>query len=139
MRSTLTTIARVLAAVAAALALVAAVSGFATLAWTSEATIMVETWRTVGFFTFAALFAYLAARPASTALWLIVLGNKLVLTVSALALGPAASGAMTSALWDGLLVLLLAAGLSAKLIAAQQSAGGSRRSTAGYSTAISSE
>ena len=118
--------ARVLAAIAAALALLAAVSGIGVAAASPIDTVMVESWRTVGFFTFAALFAYLAFRPTSVTVWVIVLANKLVLTVTALLLGSATGGAMSGA-WDGALVLILAAGLVLVLMARRQSGEGAQR------------
>lgn len=119
--------ARILAAIASALALLAAVSGIGVAAASPSETVMVESWRTVGFFTFAALFAYLAFRPAqSVALWVIVLANKLVLTITALLLGSAA-GAATSAAWDGALVLILAVGLVLVLVARRRSGEGVQR------------
>ncbi|GAA1847007.1 hypothetical protein [Asanoa iriomotensis] len=95
--------ARVLAGVAAVLALGAFISGLDV----KDGTTMVEMWRTIGFATFAALFAYLAARPAAVGVWAIVLANKLALTIAAVAYG---SG--EAAIWDGILVVLLAAGLA---------------------------
>lgn len=79
---------------------------------------MVETWRAVGFMTFAALFAWLAVRPyASLTVWLIVLGNKLALTIIGLSFGGDVPGALQAALWDGVLVVLLGGGLIAAMIA----------------------
>ena len=48
---------------------------------TAKATLTVETWRVVGFFTFAALFGLLARRPNNRDVWNIVLANKLALSI----------------------------------------------------------
>lgn len=111
-------LARVLATIATVLAVGAGVTAAAALPAADPAVLMVETWRAVGFFTFAALFALLAARPlASPALWLIVLGNKLVLAVAGLGFGAGVAGALEAAAWDGAIVLLLGAGYAAAMVA----------------------
>lgn len=79
---------------------------------------MVEAWRVVGLFTFAALFTFLAVRPlASLTLWLIVLGNKLVLAIIGITLGAEVSGALEAAAWDGVLVVMLSAGFASATFA----------------------
>jgi len=123
MNSVLLTVARVLAAVAGLLALVAAISSIPATVAAGSGTAMVETWRTIGFFTFAALFGYLAVRPHSVGIWLIVLANKLALTIAALLFGPGADGAMTSALWDGALVVILGAGTTLALLSMRSKSG----------------
>jgi len=66
-------------AIAAALA---GLGGLADLTDTAKDTLAVETWRTVGFFTFSALFSLLAKKPdSSRELWGIIIANKLALTV----------------------------------------------------------
>ncbi|MEV0716379.1 hypothetical protein [Asanoa sp. NPDC050611] len=115
-------IARALAGVAALLALVAFASGVSAVAGAGDEAAMVETWRSVGFGTFAALFAYLAVRPAAVGLWVIVLANKLALTIAAVAYGSDVVGAVDSAIWDGALVVLLSAGLTLVLAARSASA-----------------
>lgn len=110
-------IARVLAGVAALLALGAFVAGISAVTEAGDDVAMVETWRSVGFATFAALFAYLALRPAAVGVWAIVLANKLALTIAAMAYGSDIAGATDSLIWDGVLVVLLAAGLTLVLAA----------------------
>lgn len=111
-------IAGIMAGVAAALAATAGATAAVALADADPAVLMVETWRAVGFFTFAALFVLLAARPlASPALWLIVIGNKLALAIAGLSFGPGIAGAPEAAAWDGAITLLLTAGFAAAMIA----------------------
>lgn len=114
-------VARSAAALAALLAAAAAAAAIPALAAAESEVLMVEVWRALGFATFAALFALLAVRPLlSIALWIIVLGNKIALTVVGLILGPAVPGAITAAAWDGVLVAILSAGLGAAVVARRE-------------------
>lgn len=71
---------------------------------------LAEAWRMVGFATFAALFVILAVTPrASTALWVVVIANKAVLSVSAGTWLSSAAGAGTALVWDAALTMLLVA------------------------------
>lgn len=109
------------AALAALLAAAAAVSAVPALYAAEPDELMVEVWRAVGFATFAALFVLLAVRPLqSVALWGIVLGNKVVLSVVGLVLGSAVPGALTAAAWDGALVAILSIGFAAALVARRE-------------------
>lgn len=75
-------IAKVLLWIAALAALAAAVSAWPDVTGASPDTKVVEAWRTIGFVTFAGLFALLAWRPLqSRGLWLVVILNKLALVV----------------------------------------------------------
>ncbi|HJP81487.1 MAG TPA: hypothetical protein VJ841_03790 [Candidatus Saccharimonadales bacterium] len=75
-------IAQIIMGVAALGAFGAGVSAFANVANASDATLVVETWRVIGFFTFAALFTLLAVKPETDkVVWWIVLLNKLALTI----------------------------------------------------------
>lgn len=113
-------ISSLLAAVASVLAILAAVSQALSLPAVGRATLEVETWRVVGLFTFAALFALLAFRPlVSPALWVIVIANKAALAVIGLVLGPEVPGALDAVVWDGALVVLLVAGFIASRVAAR--------------------
>lgn len=71
----------------------------------------VELWRVVGFATFAGLFAVLAVQGGRVppAVWLILIANKLVLTLTGLTLAGGASGAAQAVWWDGALTVLLVA------------------------------
>lgn len=73
------------------------------------ATRFVEIWRVVGFATFAGLFAVLAGRPTRipSGVWLVIIGNKLVLTVAGLFLATSTPGAAQAVGWDGALTVLL--------------------------------
>lgn len=111
-------VARSAAALAALLAAAATVSAAFALPAAESAVLMAEVWRALGFATFGALFVLLAARPLlSIALWGIVLGNKIALLGIGLALGSAVPGAITAAVWDGVLVLILSTGLAAAMVA----------------------
>ena len=80
-------IAKILLSITALLAMVAGVSAFATLSEVSKDTLVVETWRAIGFLTFAALFSILAFRPTmSRALWITVILNKVALTIAGIVL-----------------------------------------------------
>lgn len=79
---------RALMALAAMAAAIASLSSIGTVADAGPETRMVETWRMAGLATFAGLFALLAYRPMHYAgLWELVILNKLILTVVALAYG----------------------------------------------------
>ncbi|MCC6497312.1 MAG: hypothetical protein IT193_13750 [Propionibacteriaceae bacterium] len=73
------------------------------------ATRFVEIWRVVGFATFAGLFAVLAARTTeiSSGVWVVMIANKLVLTIAALSLAGTTPGAGQAVGWDGALTVLL--------------------------------
>lgn len=108
----------VLAALAAVLAILAGATSALSLASVDGSVLMAETWRAVGLFTFAGIFAFIAFRPmTSPALWLIVIANKLVLTAAALGLGAGIPGALEAVAWDGALVIILGAGFAASLLA----------------------
>lgn len=101
-----------------ALAILAALAGlgsFASLPAATTATLAVETWRAVGFVTFAALFGLLAKKPdTNRELWFIVLANKLALTlIGVLYLADGGIyGASDFVIFDGsITVLLIIAGV----------------------------
>jgi hypothetical protein len=91
---------------AAVLATVSAVPGALAADSVSR---FVEIWRVVGFATFAGLFAVLAARTTQvpSGVWLVVIANKLVLTIAGLTLAADTPGAAQAAGWDGALTVLL--------------------------------
>lgn len=94
------------------LALVASVSATAGVVVAPVDTRFVELWRVVGLITFTALFTLLAWRPVGqSALWCILSVSKAALTIAAIVIGPSVPGASDAALWDGLLTVLLVAGL----------------------------
>src|SRR5690606_34163570 len=67
-------------------AVTAALAAFVAVRDAGPETRMIETWRLVGLATFAGLFGLLAYRPRHYAgLWELVIFNKLILTVAALA------------------------------------------------------
>lgn len=104
-------ISQIIMAIAALSALSAGVGAFANVSDATDATKIVETWRLVGFFTFAALFALLAAKPKTDkAIWMIVVLNKLALTVAGAlfaAQGTAVAGVSDVLIFDGGLTLLI--------------------------------
>lgn len=105
------TIGKALVITAGVLALMAGVFGIKNITGATDATKMVETWRVVGFFTFSALFFLLGTKLVRVySLWLVVLLNKLALTVIGLAYGSSVNGAINSAAWDTTLTVLLLAG-----------------------------
>lgn len=119
--------ARCAGALAALLATAAGAAAIPALTSAPSEVLMVELWRALGFLTFAALFALLAARPLlSIALWVIVLGNKVALAIGGLILGQGVPGAMAAAAWDGVLVAILSAGLAAAVLARRGRDGRSR-------------
>jgi hypothetical protein len=105
------TVSRVAAITAAALALVAAVSAAAAVPFASTEVLVSELWRTVGLGTWVALFALLAVSPRLLPVWVIALSSKIALVISGLAIGSGTPGARDLVLWDGILSLILAAGL----------------------------
>lgn len=94
------------------LAILAGLAGLGNLADlpdTAKATLTVETWRVVGFFTFAALFGLLARRPQNRDVWNIVLANKLALSIIGvlyMAQG-GVQGASDLVIFDGTITVLL--------------------------------
>lgn len=104
-------IGKVLVIVAGILALMAGIFGIKNITGAADATKMVETWRVVGFFTFSALFFLLGTKLVRAySLWLVVLLNKLALTIIGFAYGANVTGAINSAAWDTTLTVLLVAG-----------------------------
>ena len=102
--------ARVLLVLAAAGALVAMISAIGTVADAGPATRMVETWRLLGFGTFAGLFALLAYRPRYYAgVWELAIANKFALALFGLAYGAGTKDASNVLASDGTLALLLVA------------------------------
>jgi hypothetical protein len=93
----------------AALALLAGVGSLSTVTQASAAVVVAELWRTIGFFTFAALFAFLAYNPrVSKVVWVIIIGNKLALFIAGLFLmGDTIAGASDLVIFDGGLAVLL--------------------------------
>ena len=93
----------------AALALLAGIGSISTVTQASASVVVAELWRTIGFFTFAALFAFLAYNPrVSRVVWAVIIGNKLALFVAGLLLtGNAVAGANDLVIFDGGLALLL--------------------------------
>jgi len=100
--------ARVLLVLAAAGALVAVISAIGSVADAGPATRMVETWRLLGFGTFAGLFALLAYRPRYYAgVWELAIANKFALALFGLAYGAGTKDASNVLTSDGTLALLL--------------------------------
>lgn len=88
----------------------AGLGGLADLVDTAKDTLAVETWRTVGFFTFAALFSLLAKKPNSSRdLWGIIIANKLALTIIGVLylIDGGIKGASDFVTFDGLVAVLL--------------------------------
>jgi hypothetical protein len=106
-------IVRVLLVIATVGAVGAAISQLPVVLAADGATTVVQTWRLYGFVLFAGLFALLAFRPlGNLTVWLLVIGNKLALTVTAFAYQAHGGIADTGQIivWDGgLTVVLLAA------------------------------
>lgn len=105
-------IAQIILGVISVSALLAGLGAIATVTRATEPMLVVETWRMVGFFTFAALFAILAQTPlANRPLWLVVILNKFALTLVGLTLigHPGVIGASDLVFFDGALTLLLVA------------------------------
>jgi hypothetical protein len=105
-------LAQILMYLAAASALFAGMGGIANVTAASDDTVVVELWRVIGFFTFAALFTALAYKPQSSkSLWAVVILNKLALSVAGLMLMSNSSiqGTGDLIIFDGGLTLLLIA------------------------------
>ena len=104
-------VAQIIMALAALSALGAGVGAFANVTDATDATKIVETWRLIGFFTFAALFALLAAKPKTdTAVWLIVLLNKFALTLAGIIFtiqDSSVAGLSDVLIFDGALTILI--------------------------------
>lgn len=95
---------------AAVSALLAGVGSITNITAAPDDTIVVETWRVIGFFTFAALFGMLARKPQSNkSLWIVVILNKLTLSIAGFILIGNASikGANDLVIFDGGLTILL--------------------------------
>ena len=109
-------VARVLLVLSSLAAVAAALGAWSVVADATSASAMAEAWRMVGYATFAALFALLAARPeASVGLWVVVLANKAVLATSAATWLASADGSAQAVVWDGALTIaVLAAFLLAR-------------------------
>lgn len=109
LRNNRTHIAQGILCLVAALALLAGIESTSTITQASASVVVAELWRTIGFFTFAALFAFLAYNPrVSKVVWAIIIGNKLALFVAGLLLmSNAVAGASDLVIFDGGLALLL--------------------------------
>ncbi|MFE6977838.1 hypothetical protein [Streptomyces sp. NPDC057682] len=117
---------RVLLAIATVGAVGAAIAQIQVVFDAGGATKVVETWRLYGFVVFAGLFALLAARPlGNLAVWLLVITNKLALTLTAVAYeahgGIVDTGTIIG--WDGGLTVLLLAAFAASRLGARPSVG----------------
>lgn len=103
---------RISQAILTALAIAAVLAGLASLAdlsSTTSDTRVVETWRTIGLFTFGALFGLLADKPAgNNGLWSVVIINKLTLTIAGIFyVSKDYAGAMDLVTFDGTITALL--------------------------------
>jgi hypothetical protein len=97
----------VLAAIGAVLAVAGAIEAVANATPTTR---VVETWRMLGFGTFAGIFLLLAYRPRIYAgIWELAILNKLALTVFAFSYGSQVDGATTALVADGAITLMLLA------------------------------
>ena len=119
-------LARILLIIATVGAVGAAVTQIQVVFDAGGATKVVETWRLYGFVVFAGLFALLAVKPlGNLAVWLLVIMNKLALTVTGLAYqahgGIADTGTVIT--WDGGLTVLLLAAFAVSRLGARPSAG----------------
>ncbi|MET8909449.1 hypothetical protein [Micromonospora sp. NPDC004551] len=119
-------LARILLIIATVSAFGAAVAQIQVVFDAGGATKVVETWRLYGFVVFAGLFALLAVRPlGNLTVWLLVIMNKLALTVTGLAYqahgGIAETGPIIT--WDGGLTVLLLAAFAVSRLGARPSAG----------------
>ena len=104
-----TTTARILLGLAATGAVVSAASGVGRTMDAGPATQAVEAWRTIGFGTFAGLFALLAWRPRGhRGVFEIIIANKAALAVLGLTILASADGASEFVLFDGILTIALA-------------------------------
>lgn len=91
-------------------AVLAGVAAVADIIDTPNEILVVETWRMVGLFTFAALFALLADKMQTNRdLWMVVIGNKVALTVAGglFLLQGGVDGAKDLLLFDGAITVLL--------------------------------
>lgn len=91
-------------------AVLAGLGSLADLLDTPKDTLAVETWRTVGFFTFAALFSLLAKKPdTNRELWGIVFANKLALSAIGILylVNGGIDGASDFVTFDGAITILL--------------------------------
>jgi hypothetical protein len=104
-----TQLARILLAIAAVAAAIAAVTDISTVVDADKQHTVVEMWRGYGLVLFAAAFALLAVAPlAFRGLWELVIFHKVALAVTALFLSDAAgTGSIIG--WDGGLAVLLIA------------------------------
>lgn len=103
-------IAQILMYLAAVSALFAGIGAIANVTDAPDASVVVETWRMIGFFTFAALFGMLARKPQSNrSLWAVIIFNKLALSIAGLVFISNANikGASDLIIFDGALTLLL--------------------------------
>ncbi|MFE9207004.1 hypothetical protein [Micromonospora sp. NPDC007230] len=119
-------LARILLIIATVSAVGAAVTQIQVVFDAGGATKVVETWRLYGFVVFAGLFALLTVRPlGNLTVWLLVIMNKLALTVTGLAYqahgGIADTGPIIT--WDGGLTVLLLAAFAVSRLGARPSAG----------------
>ncbi|MFD7866236.1 hypothetical protein [Streptomyces sp. NPDC059783] len=117
---------RVLLVIATVGAVGAAIAQIQVVFDAGGATKVVETWRLYGFVVFAGLFALLAVRPlGNLVVWLLVITNKLALTLTALAYeahgGIVDTGTIIG--WDGGLTVLLLAAVAASRLGARPSVG----------------
>ncbi|MEV4808770.1 hypothetical protein [Micromonospora avicenniae] len=118
-------LARILLIIATVSAAGAAVTQIQAVFDAGGATKVVETWRLYGFVVFAGLFALLTVRPlGNLAVWLLVIMNKLALTVTGLAYqahgGIVDTGPIIT--WDGGLTVLLLAAFAVSRLGAKPSA-----------------
>lgn len=96
--------------VLAVFAALAGVAALADLSTVPDATRVIETWRMIGYFTFAALFSLLAsAQQNNKSLWIIVIANKVALAIAGLALAgqPGVTGASDLITFDGMLAVFM--------------------------------
>ena len=111
-------IAQVILLTLSILAILAGVGALADLSDANSAQVVIETWRMIGFFTFAALFSLLANKMQDNRdLWVIVIANKLALTVAGFIYlsRDSVAGAQDLAFFDG--------GITVALISASYLAG----------------
>jgi hypothetical protein len=102
--------AKILLITTAVLAILAGVGAISTVSGASKDTVVVESWRMIGLFTFAALFSILAVKPTiGRSLWLTVILNKLILTITGVVLlaQPNVVGASDLVIFDGGLTVVL--------------------------------
>jgi hypothetical protein len=103
------TVARVVLVLLAMGAVVAFFGGLSSAQEAGDGTRWVESWRAIGFLTFAALFVLLALRPRGVpGVWEILLANKAALAITALFESHADE--RSAGLVDAVLVVLIAVG-----------------------------